>query len=148
MIRVCYTLTGPLDDLRLPPSVSAPERRDNLWQESCLEFFLAEHGAEEYWEVNLSPCGHWNVYHFDRYRENMRQEGNVVSLPCRASRSRHAFTLEAILDPRGMGITGKSLLAGVSAVLLSRDNVLSYWALAHPAEKPDFHLRKSFLLAL
>lgn len=147
-LHVRYTLTGALEALCLPPPAASPERRDNLWQESCFEFFFAEEGEEAYREVNIAPSGHWNVYCFDCYRRGMRQAGEVLSLDCRISRESRRFTLEATLDPGKTGFTGKSLRAGISAVLLARDNSMSYWALAHPGEKPDFHDRRGFLLRL
>jgi hypothetical protein len=37
---------------------------------------------------------------------------------------------------------------GLSAVLEEKDGTKSYWALAHPAEKPDFHARNCFVAKL
>ena len=37
---------------------------------------------------------------------------------------------------------------GLSAVIETIDGAISYWALAHPAEKPDFHHPDSFVLTL
>jgi hypothetical protein len=38
--------------------------------------------------------------------------------------------------------------AAVSAVIEQHDGAISYWALAHPAGKPDFHHRDGFVLKL
>jgi hypothetical protein len=40
------------------------------------------------------------------------------------------------------------LVMGVSAVIVARDGSRSYWALVHPAEKPDFHHPDAFALTL
>jgi hypothetical protein len=37
---------------------------------------------------------------------------------------------------------------GLSAVLEEKDGTKSYWALAHGADKPDFHLRDCFVAKL
>ena len=37
---------------------------------------------------------------------------------------------------------------GISAVIEEQDGRLSYWALAHPPGKPDFHHRDCFALRL
>ena len=37
---------------------------------------------------------------------------------------------------------------GFSAVIEERDGTMSYWALAHPPGKPDFHHRDCFALEL
>ena len=39
-------------------------------------------------------------------------------------------------------------MLGLSAVCEARDGSLQYWALRHPAERPDFHDRRSFALAV
>ena len=41
-----------------------------------------------------------------------------------------------------------ALRLGASAVIETRDGVLSYWALPHPAARPDFHAAGGFTLRL
>jgi hypothetical protein len=43
---------------------------------------------------------------------------------------------------------GARLTLALSAVIEDEDGVLSYWALKHPAGKPDFHHRDAFALEL
>jgi len=56
-----------------------------------------------------------------------------------------AFALVAVV-PLEPGAA--ALRLGASAVLETRDGVLSYWALAHPAARPDFHAAGGFTLRL
>ena len=42
----------------------------------------------------------------------------------------------------------RGLRLGLSAVIEDKAQVLSYWALKHPAEKPDFHHAAGFVVAL
>jgi hypothetical protein len=42
----------------------------------------------------------------------------------------------------------RGLCLGLSAVIEDKAQVLSYWALKHPAEKPDFHHADSFVVEL
>jgi len=44
--------------------------------------------------------------------------------------------------------SGKQWDASLSAVLEEQDGTKSYWALAHPAEKPDFHAPDCFVARL
>ena len=62
VMEVLFKLEGDLSAIRIAPPAGAGERRDLLWQTTCLEVFLAHRGAGPYWEFNLSPAGHWNVY--------------------------------------------------------------------------------------
>ena len=137
VLHVSYSLNGPLQSIRLPKPAADPERRDKLWEESCFEFFIATSGSEEYREVNISPSGNWNVYRFDSYRQGMQWEEKVTSIPCRIVSNSQTFTLEATLDVKFLGFMDKPLQVAISAVLLSKNNNLSYWALAHPGRKPE-----------
>ena len=60
------------------------------------------------------------------------------------------FTLAATLDldwlAQSHGMAGLRL--GLTAVIEDRAQGLSYWALQHVAEKPDFHHADSFVVAL
>ena len=41
--------------------------------------------------------------------------------------------------------SGKSWEINLTAVLEEQDGTKSYWALAHPPEKPDFHMPDCFI---
>jgi len=47
-----------------------------------------------------------------------------------------------------VGIDAVRGRTALSAVIESADGTRSYWALAHPSDKPDFHHPDSFLLDL
>lgn len=57
------------------------------------------------------------------------------------------YGLSAYLDDPRLP-PGGDWLAGLSAVIEEADGTLSYWALAHPAGKPDFHHPDCFVLEL
>jgi hypothetical protein len=48
----------------------------------------------------------------------------------------------------GEGKEGSPLRLGLAAVIETTDGALSYWALAHPAARPDFHRREGWTLQL
>ena len=147
-LLLCFLLRGAIGELVLPEPASAPARRDGLWQESCFELFLAPGGEARYWEVNLSPAGHWNVYAFAGYRDGRRPEPGIESLSCTVVREAESLALTAVLPTGGWLPAGEPLQLGLSAVLQERSGPLSYWALTHPAEQPDFHHRQGFTVTL
>jgi hypothetical protein len=55
------------------------------------------------------------------------------------------FELDAFVDWRDWPFIER---IGLSAVIEDVDGGLSYWALAHPSDKPDFHHPDSFALTL
>ncbi len=59
-----------LEALLIPEPQANPggPRRDELWQHTCLECFVAPAGQPGYLEFNLAPDGAWNVYALEGYR--------------------------------------------------------------------------------
>ena len=146
-ITLSFLLQGNMDDLALPTTTERT-RCDNLWQATCLEMFWAEEGAKNYRELNLAPTGAWNIYAFSDYRTGMRQEEQMAAPAITTTRTPESFSLTAELRIGNLHADNAPLRVGVSAVLQHRDTRLSYWALAHPEERPDFHAPQSFLLRL
>jgi hypothetical protein len=144
-LSVRYAVRGDVDALTIPPPAAVPGRRGRLWEKTCFELFLAPRDSAGYWELNLSPAGHWNVYRFDAYREGMQEEAAVSAIPLRMRREPSALRLALELGIEGLVAADESMDAGVSAVLRRPDGRRSYWALAHCGPTPDFHLRESFL---
>ena len=73
-LAIRYDLRGDLAELVIPAPADLPARRHGLWEETCFEFFLGVKDSPRYWEFNLSPAGHWNVYRFAGYRQGMAEE--------------------------------------------------------------------------
>ena len=145
-----YRLEGDLDQLRLPaPRRSAPT--DGLWQHTCFEAFVKHGDTRAYLELNLSPSTQWGIYGFDDYRRGMqpRAPQHPPEIVCR----RREDLLETDVTVHLEGLFAEhtrveGLRLGVAAVLEDRRGQLSYWALAHPSERPDFHHADSFILSL
>lgn len=118
-------------------------RADGLWRTTCFEVF-AQLRDGSYAEFNISPSGQWAAYHFSSYREGGGDlDGHVQVI--RSEQAGGAFELDAILHwPEWPHIDRIAL----SAVIEATDGSLSYWALAHPSDKPDFHHPDSFVLEL
>jgi len=135
-----YRVTGPVAALRLPQP-SARARTDGLWRTTCFEAFAGR--AEGYSEYNLSPSGAWAAYGFDAYRSGMAPlEQSAPLIVTRQTPDTLVVTADVILPADADG------RIGLTAVLETLDGAISYWALAHPSDKPDFHHPDSFVLDL
>lgn len=145
-LRVTYRMSGPIHLLNLPVMCNAPTRTNGLWESTCLECFIGGRTAAAYWEFNLSPAGHWNVYRFDSYRQGMRPEEAFKALPLEISTRRDTMRLALNIDLKKMKLAGQPIRLAISAVLVEA-GLKSYWALTHEGDKPDFHNPKCFLLA-
>lgn len=147
-LSVRYGMGGNLSKVVIPASAETPRRQDRLWEETCLELFLGTADSGEYWEFNLSPSGHWNVYRFTGYREGMREEPAITSLPFDVRRDPEALILAAEFGVGKIVPAGKDLAATAAAVIRTIDGGKSHWASIHPASRPDFHRRDGFALTL
>lgn len=122
------------------PAPAAQERADELWRHTCFEAFVAT--EDGYVEYNLSPSSQWASYRFDGPRAGMRTAEEVATVEG-LDGAFDMVALEARIElPQG----AKRL--GLSAVIESAGGAMSYWALAHPSDKPDFHHPDSFILDL
>jgi hypothetical protein len=143
-LEVAYQLEGDLAGLHLPAPTGPPERRDLLWQSTCLELFMARQGADGYWEFNLSPAGHWNVYRLEGYRQGLKPEPAYAQLPIQMER--HGAQLTLTLRCPLPADLRSGMEVGITAVIQRLDGALSYWALHHPTAEADFHHRGGFTL--
>ena len=143
-----YELRGDLAAVKLPEPAGFPARREGLWQETCLEFFLALQNSPRYWEINLSPAGHWNVYSFQGYRQGMAEEPALTSLPFTVQRGSASLLLTLEVDLAGLIPAAQTLDVAISAVIKDRDGEITYWALTHPGPQADFHRREAFFIKL
>lgn len=145
-----FLLEGDLQQVSLSAPGAQSGRCDELWRHTCFEAFFSPDGSEEYWELNVSPSLDWNLYHFDRYREGMREEKRVTVVEAKVlERSGQKYRLGIALDISMLGLEAPRLEVGVATVLEhAGSGGHSFWALRHAGEKPDFHLRHSLILAL
>ena len=134
-----YALFGRVDGV-LWPEPAEPDRADGLWRHTCFEVFAPT--EDGYREFNLSPSGAWASYRFEGYREGMQPAGEraqVLDLEATEAWT----TVEALVE-----VPPSALRIGLCVVIEEVDGAISYWALAHPPGKPDFHHPDSFALTL
>ena len=139
-----YRLEDPEGLVLVPPASAAPRRCYDLWTSTCFEVFLAEPGAEPYWEGNLAPSGDWNLFRLCGYRQGLTPEPDINALPFAVERAGGGLDLAVTLDLGALSLAGRALELAVTAVLELRDGEILYWARRHPGEQADFHWREGF----
>jgi hypothetical protein len=143
-----YQVRGDVKKVVIPPLCNTPGRKDKLWENTCFEFFLGIKDTPEYWEFNLSPAGHWNVYHFDDYRQGMHPETAFHILPFSIDKPLDSFTLFVDVDLSKIILKAQQIQVAINTVIQEKNNDLTYWGLVHRGIEADFHLRDSFLIDL
>jgi hypothetical protein len=144
-----YVVTGTIGGLRMPP-VTAPMRMDELWRHTCFEVFVRPPGGDAYYEFNFAPSTQWAAYGFAGYRSGMRVADEIHPPRIEVQSTDQRFTLQAALDlDRLPGLPRDAAWQiGLSAVIEDANGALSYWALAHPPGRADFHHSDCFALEL
>jgi hypothetical protein len=146
LIRLCYVVTGRIDQIVLPPPAS-PLRADKLWETTCFEAFLAPAQGPGYFEFNFSPSGQWAAYQFSARRMGMSQAHLPASPEIEVTRDSGRLTVTVTFSP---DLPSEPYKLGLSAVIEVLDEdwgYKSYWALNHPAGA-DFHHPACFALEL
>ena len=134
-LTIAYHVTDPGARILWP--APAQGRTDGLWQHTCFEAFIGSTSGPAYAEFNLAPSGAWAAYAFDDYRTGMRD----LALPVNPQMAEESglwqatipiARLDALLGPAPWRLA-------ITAVIEATDGARSYWSLAHPSGKPDFH---------
>ena len=149
MLRITYQVNGDIDKLKIPAN-SCPRRTDRLWEHTCFEAFIRADSDASYYEFNFSPSGEWAAYSFRSYRDGEPLQDESCSPEIVVRRAADRIELDAVVRLNRLPAIrlGSLLRIGLSAVIEANDGTLSYWALKHPAAKPDFHHPDSFALEL
>jgi hypothetical protein len=147
VLTISYSLLGDLTDVVIAPPAT-PTRQSQLWEATCFEFFLGTKNDKQYWEFNLSPAGHWNIYCFDTYRQGMKEETAFPTLPFSVQTEPDALSIALKLNLGAVFAASQALEMAIAVVVKHSSGDTSYWALKHPGKEADFHLRDSFTLKL
>jgi hypothetical protein len=145
-LRFAYVVTGTIRDLAVP-SMAASTRTDELWRHTCFEAFVGSSQSAAYYEFNFAPSTQWAAYRFSSYRIDRRVATEINALQITVQSNPERYILRASLQlGQSLLSRGSTLRVGLSAVIEEISGHRSYWALAHPPGKADFHHSNSFAL--
>ena len=147
-LQLTYRLDGDISQIVVPPP-GAPRIGSELWRHTCFEAFIAMAGQPSYHELNFAPSREWTVYALRGYRDGAPLADELMHPDIAVRSTGRQLELEALvrLDLLSAIHPRASLRIGLSAVIEAIDG-LSYWALRHPADKPDFHNAEGLALLL
>ncbi len=147
-LQMTFRLDGDIPRIHVP-SLGVPRFAPQLWRHTCFEAFIAVEGQPAYHEFNFAPSGEWAVYAFRGYRDGgpLAHEMMRPHIGVRSTGGRLELDARVRLDRLSARHSRASLRIGLSAVIEASDG-LSYWALRHPAARPDFHDADGFTLLL
>jgi hypothetical protein len=147
-LQVRFRVDGDIGRVRLPRPGFA-RRSDGLWQHTCFEAFLRPDAGQSYHELNFAPSGDWAVYRFGSRRDERSLPALAApAIEFGASRGHCELSAEFSIAELAELAAAPALRAGACAVIETVDGSLSYWALAHGSERPDFHDPAGFALRI
>lgn len=132
----------------LQPPAAPAGPADGLWKTTCFELFIGDPATPAYREFNLAPDGRHAHYAFVRRRE--RDPAGAPDAPwpsIRVEAEPGSLAVTALL-PRAALPQRLDGPLGLSAVIDHGGGQLTYWALHHPGERPDFHDRRGWTARL
>ena len=107
--------------------------------------FIRSDDREGYEEFNFSPSRSWAAYSFAAYRKGMHDLTlGMPTITGWGDVTGYAMRVELELVAPWASVSR----IGLSAVIEEAEGTKSYWALAHPSGKPDFHHADCFALEL
>ena len=141
-----YSVTGTISDVAMSP-MAAATRTDELWRHTCFEAFVGSSLSVSYYEFNFAPSTQWAAYRFSDYRADMRVATEINAPQITVQSNPERYVLQASLELGQLLLSrGATLRVGLSAVIEEIGGRRSYWALAHPPGKADFHHSDCFAL--
>jgi hypothetical protein len=148
-LYISYKLGGDLSALDFGDGTPKRERKIKLWEKTCFELFL-KNSKGEYIEFNLSPEFEWNVFYFEKKGDALKESDRFSSPKFDILLSLPSFHLIAEIKksefPESFftGSESLGLSAGITSVIKEKSGRLSYWALSHEDQRPNFHHPDSF----
>jgi hypothetical protein len=145
-IMMKYILEGDFEDISFPLKSCDPIRKDELWKETCFEFFLGQFDSSKYYEYNFSPSGDWSCYQFLEYRSEPINEYLNFIPTVSSKQNAQCFTLSVNVPlPDNFKFNRK---LGISVITKDKAEKYCFWSLSHPRNIPDFHDRRAFSIDL
>ena len=148
IIQLGFWLNDPMQQIIWTDKVAGHPRLDFLWEHTCFELFIGIRDQDQYIEVNLSPSGAWQSYHFEEYRYPETMPPPLNSKIELVELKRTGFGLTATIDINLFlhhhKIAMKDLFVGISAVIQTTAKT-HYFAMQHSSPEADFHNKRDWL---
>lgn len=142
-IFISYKLTGEIDKIELG-RIPRHERVIKLWEKTCFELFI-KNERNEYMEFNFSPVFEWNAFFFPKKGDPLTEWQKIKSVKTDILDSLEVFKVIVEISKADFPENFfEGPTAGITSVIKEKNGNLSYWALSHEDQRPNFHHFDSF----
>lgn len=142
-LKLDYEIIGNLSQYNFPKPTKQ-QRANELWRDTCFELFIANTSQESYHEMNISPSIQWNCYHFNAYKEDMKESTLILAPTIKTTQNDQSYKLsvETTIQEE---FFHEILEINLAVILLDTDNTRHFYTLKKRDGVPDFHDREGFL---
>ncbi len=109
----------------------------NLWKKTCFECFFFDESSEQYFELNISLDGKYDLMSFETYRKQSSIEAPIKVSNLSVKKVQDFVCVSFGLVTR---FTRPHFIA--PSVILDGPTEQFFFALKHSDTKPDFHIKK------
>lgn len=146
-LLISFHLTDPDQKVILQDIKSNPSRVIGLWNQTCFEFFLKCQSTGQYIEFNISPSHDWNIFHFSKLGDELNELSEIQSLIIQSEYKDSSFTILFKADLRNLPNSFNQIsdLYISTTAVINIEDTLSYWAIKHTDDRPNFHHPESYI---
>ena len=119
------------------------ERKDELWKSTCFELFIANSPSEEYYEINISPFGEWNIYHLNAYKVGFKEFREVSKPIIKMTKENYKYRLSFEIEFNQRIFNNEGLSFNLATIILDKNNLRHFYSIC-PRKTADFHNRISW----
>jgi hypothetical protein len=123
--------------LFMPKKITDLEKASDLWKKTCFECFFFDEKSEQYFEVNVSLEGKYDLMSFKKYREQ-----SSLKAPIQVSSLEIKNEQNLVIVSFNLKTEFKSTHFISPTVILHTPYEQKFFALTHDKKKPDFHQRR------
>lgn len=112
------------------------EKGKELWEKTCFECFFFDESSEQYFELNISLDGKYDLMSFETYRKQ-----SSIEAPIKVSNLSVKKVQDFVYVSFGLETWFKKPHFIAPTVILDGPNEQFFYASKHSDTKPDFHLK-------
>ena len=141
-LKINYKVHGNIKSISIDPLDNKASFEDELWKRTVFEVFLQLDGEESYIEWNFSSSSSWACYEFDSYRKPEVPRKLINNPPkfINFNHDQNSINLSVEIPLDSKFTQADHFKIQLSSIILdSSEKHMSYYAIEHSSEKPDFH---------
>lgn len=139
-----FKISGALKSYSFPKKEKL-KRANELWRATCFELFLANSKTKIYYEINISPTLHWNIYRLETYRAEPKELIVSSEAIIKIREDEQSYEINFELECKELDLAEFDQY-NLAVILLNNQNEREFWTIRPMGKSPDFHDRDGFSL--